>query len=179
MKPLFFTMLMGLSGLLFAEGLTLHSSDIKGQLSIKEVFNGFGCTGQNISPQLSWENAPKGTKSFALTVYDPDAPTGSGWWHWIVFNIPKHVSSLKAGAGDASKGLLPKGAVQNVTDYGFAGFGGACPPKGDKAHRYVFTLHALDVEKLDLDGKQSAAIAGYNINAHTLQKASLISYYGR
>ncbi len=181
MKSLFvsLTIMMGLNALLLAEGLTLHSKDLKGQLSVNEVFNGFGCSGKNVSPQLSWENAPKGTKSFALTLYDPDAPTGSGWWHWIVFNIPKDVSELKAGAGDASKGLLPKTAAQNVTDYGFAGFGGACPPEGDKAHRYIFTLHALDVETLELDGKQSAAIAGYNINAHTLQKASLISYYGR
>jgi Raf kinase inhibitor-like YbhB/YbcL family protein len=179
MKTLFSALLLSLSTLLLAEGLTLHSKDLQGQLSVNEVFNGFGCSGKNVSPQLSWENAPKGTKSFALTLYDPDAPTGSGWWHWIVFNIPKEVSELKAGAGDAAKGLLPKFAVQNVTDYGFAGFGGACPPEGDKAHRYIFTLHALDVETLELDGKQSAAIAGYNINAHTLQKASLISYYGR
>ena len=163
---------------LMAEGFTLVSKDISGQLSVKEVFNGFGCTGKNISPALSWENAPKGTKSFALTVYDPDAPTGSGWWHWLVFNIPKEVSSLEAGAGDVSNKRLPNGAVQNVNDYGFAGFGGACPPKGDKAHQYIFTIHALDVEKIELDGKQSPAIAGYNINAHTIQKASLISYYG-
>lgn len=179
MKSLFLALLLSLSTLLLAEGLTLHSKDIQGQLSVNEVFNGFGCSGKNVSPQLSWENAPKGTKSFALTLYDPDAPTGSGWWHWIVFNIPKDVSELKAGAGDTAKGLLPKSAVQNVTDYGFAGFGGACPPEGDKAHRYIFTLYALDIETLELDGKQSAAIAGYNINAHTLQKASLIAYYGR
>ncbi len=168
-----------LNSSLAAEGLTLKSKDIKGQLSLNEVFNGFGCTGKNISPELSWEGAPAGTKSFAITVYDPDAPTGSGWWHWIVFNIPKEVQHLAAGAGDASKKLLPSGAVQNIIDYGFAGFGGACPPRGDKAHRYIFTVHALDVEKLDLDGKQSAAIAGYYINSHTISKASLISYFGR
>jgi len=170
-------MLAGLSSLLSAEGFTLESKDVKGQLSINEVFNGFGCTGKNISPELNWKNAPEGTKSFALTVYDPDAPTGSGWWHWIVFNIPKESLSLQAGAGDASKNILPKGSIQNVTDYGLSGFGGACPPKGDKAHQYIFTIHALDVDKLELDGKQSAAIAGYNINAHTIQKASLIAYY--
>lgn len=179
MKRFMLTSLMslGLSTLLFAEGLTLTSPDIKGQLSINEVFNGFGCTGKNISPKLSWKDAPEETKSFALTVYDPDAPTGSGWWHWLVFNIPKEVTGLARGAGDVSKNLMPKGAVQNVTDYGFAGFGGACPPKADKAHQYIFTIHALDVEKLDIDGKQSAAIAGYYINAHTISKASLISYY--
>ena len=171
--------LIGITTMVSAEGLTLRSTDISGQLSMNEVFNGFGCTGKNISPELSWTNVPKGTKSFAISVYDPDAPTGSGWWHWIVFNIPKDVTSLKAGAGDASSGLLPKGAVQNMIDYGFAGFGGACPPQGDKAHRYVFTVYALDVEKFDLDGKQSAAIAGYYINSHTIEKASLIAYYGR
>ncbi len=168
-----------LQGLLLAEGFSLESKDIKGQLSMNEVFNGFGCTGKNISPELHWENVPKATKSFALTVYDPDAPTGSGWWHWIVFNIPKDTTSLEAGAGDAKKSMLPKGSVQNVTDYGFAGFGGACPPQGDQAHQYIFTIHALDVDKFELDGKQSAAIAGYYINAHTIQKASLIAYYAR
>ncbi len=173
-----FLMVVGLSTLLSAEGLTLKSKDLKGQLSMSEVFDGFGCTGKNISPELSWSNAPKGTKSFALTVYDPDAPTGSGWWHWIVLNIPKETTSLQAGAGDKSNAYLPKGSLHNVNDYGFAGFGGACPPKGDKAHQYVFTIHALDVESLALDGKQSAAIAGYNINVHTIEKASLISYFG-
>jgi Raf kinase inhibitor-like YbhB/YbcL family protein len=172
-------MLIGMNTLVWAQGLTLTSKDISGQLSINEVFNGFGCTGKNISPELSWNNVPKGTKSFAISVYDPDAPTGSGWWHWIVFNISKDVRSLKAGAGEISAKLLPQGAVQNVIDYGFAGFGGACPPQGDKAHRYIFTVYALDVEKFDLDGKQSAAIAGYYINAHTIEKASLIAYYGR
>jgi Raf kinase inhibitor-like YbhB/YbcL family protein len=180
MKKYLLTLLMiiGFNGLLLAEGFNLDSKDLKGQLSMNEVFNGFGCTGKNLSPELSWNNAPEGTKSFALTVYDPDAPTGSGWWHWVVFNIPKETSSLQAGAGDKSNTHLPSGSVQNINDYGFAGFGGACPPKGDKSHQYIFTIHALDVESLPLDGKQSAAIAGYNINAHTIQKASLIVYYG-
>lgn len=172
-------MLLGLNALVSAQGFALSSKDISGQLSVKEVFNGFGCTGENVSPELNWSNAPKGTKSFAVSVYDPDAPTGSGWWHWIVFNIPADILSLKAGAGDVSARLLPQGAVQNMIDYGFAGFGGACPPQGDKAHRYIFTVYALDVDKFDLDGKQSAAIAGYYINAHTIEKASLIAYYGR
>ena len=173
-----FLIMTGFSSLLFAEGLSLESKDMKGQLSLNEVFDGFGCTGKNISPELSWDNAPEGTKSFALTVYDPDAPTGSGWWHWLVLNIPKDVTSLQAGAGDKSNKLIPTGSVQNINDYGFAGFGGACPPKGDISHQYIFTVHALDVERLSLDGKQSAAIAGYNINVHTIQKASLIVYYG-
>src|SRR5262244_2925328 len=88
---------------LFAQTFTLKSKDIGGQMTLQQVLNGFGCTGQNVSPQLSWDNAPAGTKSFGVTIYDKDAPTGSGWWHWIVFNIPATVSELKQGAGDASK----------------------------------------------------------------------------
>ena len=166
--------LLGLSGQLLAEGLTLTSKDLKGQLSINEVFNGFGCTGKNISPELSWKDAPEGTKSFALTVYDPDAPTGSGWWHWVVFNIPATTHSFVKGVD-----LSESSAVESTTDFGGTGFGGACPPEGDKAHRYIFTIHALDVEKLDLKANANPALAGYYINAHTISKASLISYYNR
>ena len=163
------------SSLLFADNFTLSSSDLKGQLTLKQEFNGFGCVGENISPQLSWQNAPKETKSFAITVYDPDAPTGSGWWHWIVFDIPKDKTTLVAGFGNSDS----KEAIQSVTDYGKSGFGGACPPKGDKAHRYIFTVHALDVDTLKLDKSANPALAGYYINAHSIAKASLISYYGR
>lgn len=173
MKKIIIAFLM-LTSLLIAEGLTLTSKDLKGQLSINEVFNGFGCTGKNISPELSWKNAPKETKSFALTVYDPDAPTGSGWWHWVVFNIPTSTHSFAKGI-DLSK----SGAVESMTDFGGTGFGGACPPEGDKAHQYIFTIHALDVEKLDLKESTNPALAGYYINAHTISKASLISYYAR
>lgn len=163
-----------LTGLLMAEGLTLSSSDLKGQLSINEVFNGFGCSGKNISPELSWSGLPDGTKSLAVTVYDPDAPTGSGWWHWLVFNIDVSTRGLAKGV-DLSK----SGAVESLTDFGQTGFGGACPPKGDKAHRYIFTIHALDIERLELKAESNPALVGYYINAHTLSKASLISYYGR
>lgn len=164
-----------LSSLLFADNFTLSSSDLKGQLTLKQEFNGFGCVGENISPQLSWQNAPKETKSFAITVYDPDAPTGSGWWHWVVFDIPKDKTTLATGFGNSDS----KEAIQSVTDYGKSGFGGACPPKGDKAHRYIFTVHALDVDTLKLDKNVNPALAGYYINAHSIAKASLISYYGR
>ena len=169
-------LVLGLS-LGMAESFTLESKDLKGQLSKVQEFNGFGCSGENVSPELHWSNAPKGTKSFAITVYDPDAPTGSGWWHWLVVNIP--VSTKSMGTNVSAKHSLPKGAIETMTDYGSAGFGGACPPKGDKAHRYVFTVHALDVEKLDLTPKSDSALVGYMINAHSIQKASLISYYGR
>jgi len=162
---------------LMADTFTLQSNDLQGQLSKTQEFNGFGCSGANQSPELHWDNAPKGTKSFALTMYDSDAPTGSGWWHWLVINIP---SSSKQIATDASgKHLLPKGAVETMTDFGSAAFGGACPPKGDKAHNYTFTLHALDVDNLDLTAKSDSALVGYMINSHTIQKASIVSYYSR
>ncbi|BAK70717.1 YbhB/YbcL family Raf kinase inhibitor-like protein [Aliarcobacter butzleri] len=160
---------------LLANNFTLTSSDLKGQLTKKQEFNGFGCSGENISPQLSWENAPKGTKSFAITVYDPDAPTGSGWWHWVVFDIPSNKTTLASGFGNSDS----KEAIQSITDYGKTGFGGACPPVGDKAHRYIFTVHALDIETLGLDKNTNAATVGYYINSHSIAKASIISYYNR
>jgi Raf kinase inhibitor-like YbhB/YbcL family protein len=162
-------------GLMFAEGFTLKSDDISGQLSNDQVFNGFGCSGKNISPKLTWENAPKGTKSFAITAYDPDAPTGSGWWHWVVFDIPKDKMGLERGFGNSEQ----KDIVQSITDFGKSGFGGACPPVGDKPHRYIFTIHALDVDKLGLDKNANAALVGFYLNSHTLAKSSVMAYYGR
>lgn len=161
--------------MIFAQNFTLSSSDLQGQLTSKQVFNGFGCTGENISPELSWKDAPKGTKSFAVTVYDPDAPTGSGWWHWVTFDISKDKFTLPTGFGNSES----KDVIQSITDYGKSGFGGACPPVGDKAHRYVFTVYALDIETLGLDKNASPALVGFYLNAHSLAKASLISYYGR
>lgn len=163
------------TGFLFADNFTLKSDDLKGQLTNKQVFSGFGCSGENISPQLSWEDAPKETKSFALTVYDPDAPTGSGWWHWLVFDISKDKTSLPTGFGNSEQ----KDAIQSITDFGTSGFGGACPPIGDKAHRYIFTVHALDVETLGLDKNANPALVGFMLNSHTISKASMISYFGR
>ena len=160
---------------LLADNFTLSSSDLEGQLTSKQVFNGFGCTGENISPELSWKDAPKGTKSFAVTVYDPDAPTGSGWWHWLVFDIPKDKFTLPRGFGNSES----KDVIQSITDYGKSGFGGACPPVGDKAHRYEFTVYALDIETLGLDKNTNPALVGFYLNSHSLAKASLISYYGR
>ena len=160
---------------LLADNFTLSSSDLEGQLTSKQVFNGFGCTGENISPELSWKDAPKGTKSFAVTLYDPDAPTGSGWWHWLVFDIPKDKFTLPRGFGNSES----KDVIQSITDYGKSGFGGACPPIGDKAHRYEFTVYALDIETLGLDKNANPAIVGFYLNSHSLAKASLISYYGR
>lgn len=147
-------------------------------LSNDQVYSGFGCSGRNISPALAWSGAPKGTRSFALTVYDPDAPTGSGWWHWLVYNIPASVSELATGAGSAG-GTLPAGALQGHTDFGTAGFGGACPPAGDKPHRYVFTVYALKSERIDVPAEASAAMVGFMIHANTLAKASITAHYGR
>ena len=140
--------------------------------------DGFGCKGGNVSPALAWSNAPEGTRSFALLVHDPDAPTGSGWWHWLVYNIPAGTSSLAAGAGDAHKNLLPAGAVQGRTDFGTAGYGGPCPPPG-KPHHYHFRLYALKVAKLDLPADASAALVGFNVQAQSLGSAELTGLYGR
>lgn len=146
-------------------------------LAMKHVFNGFGCQGGNVSPALAWQHAPANTKSFAVTVYDPDAPTGSGWWHWVVCNIPAGVTALPEGA--SANGQLPPGAVQSMTDYGAPGFGGACPPKGDKPHRYIFTVYALDVPTLDVKSATMPAMVGYTLNQHTLAKASITVTFGR
>jgi Raf kinase inhibitor-like YbhB/YbcL family protein len=165
-----------------AAGFTLSSPTIKpgSTLTQDQVFNGFGCTGKNISPALKWTGAPKDTKSFAVTLYDPDAPTGSGWWHWVVYNIPASVTELPPGAGDASGAQLPKGATQGKTDFpGPAGFGGACPPPGNKPHRYIFTVYALKTDKLDIPADGTAALVGFNLNANSLAKASLTAKFGR
>ena len=164
-----------------AAGFTLSSPTIQrgGLLSEAQVFNGFGCTGQNISPALEWKNPPKGTRSFAVTVYDPDAPTGSGWWHWVVYNIPAASTMLAEGAGSADGKSMPIGAVQGRTDFGAPGFGGACPPKGDKPHRYVFTVFALKIEKIEAPADGTAALVGFMVNANKIGQASFTAYYGR
>ncbi|EGE58972.1 putative phosphatidylethanolamine-binding protein [Rhizobium etli CNPAF512] len=142
-----------------------------------QVFNSFGCTGKNISPELTWSGAPEGTKSFAVMVYDPDAPTGSGWWHWSVFNIPADASKIATGASGDKK--LPAGAVEGHTDFGTSGYGGACPPVGDAPHHYQFTVYALSVDKLPLPETAPGAMVGYYVRANTLDKASIEVTYGR
>jgi Raf kinase inhibitor-like YbhB/YbcL family protein len=153
----------------FTEGDTLANT---------QVFNEFGCKGGNVSPALAWSGAPAGTQSFALLMHDPDAPTGSGWWHWVVYNIPAATGSLPAGAGDAKKGLMPKGAVQGRTDYGSVGYGGPCPPPG-KPHHYNFRLYALKVPKLEVPEGASAALIAFNVRAQALGEAQLTGMYGR
>ena len=158
---------------------TLTSTDIKpgAQIGMAQVYSGMGCGGGNQSPALQWSGAPSGTKSFAITMYDPDAPTGSGWWHWLVYNIPANVTSLPTGAGDPKKNLLPAGAMQGNTDFGAPGYGGPCPPKGSKPHHYIVTVFALDVEKLDVPPTVTAAVVGFNLNAHKLETAVLTAIY--
>jgi Raf kinase inhibitor-like YbhB/YbcL family protein len=154
----------------FAEG---------GLIAEKHVFKGFGCAGGNISPALSWKDPPAGTKSFALMVHDPDAPTGgAGFWHWAVANIPASATGLPEGIGKDGKGL-PEGAVEISTDFGAPGYGGPCPPKGDKPHRYNFTLYALKTDKLELPPQATASLAGFLINTNALGKATLTGVYER
>lgn len=164
-----------------AGAFTLSSPIIKPDsfLTEEQVFDGFGCTGKNQSPALKWEAIPQGTKSFAITVYDPDAPTGSGWWHWVVYNIPANVTGIAAGAGEPTGRRLPPGAVQGRTDYGTHAFGGACPPQGDKPHRYIFTVYALKIEKMEVSPDASAALIGFMINTNALGKASFTARFGR
>ncbi|MBD2811371.1 YbhB/YbcL family Raf kinase inhibitor-like protein [Xenorhabdus sp. Vera] len=142
-------------------------------------FNEFGGNGDNRSPELVWTDAPAGTKSFAITVYDPDAPTGSGFWHWVAFDIPVDTQLLPANAGKSDSSKLPTGTIQSRNDYGLFGFGGPCPPLGDKAHRYIFTVHALSVEKLGVDAETTNAVARFMIQANTLATAVITSYYQR
>ncbi len=178
-KLILSTLLLILASQVLADGFTLSSKSVKGRLADEQVYSGFGCSGRNISPDLSWQDAPKGTKSFAVTVYDPDAPTGSGWWHWLIFNIPASTDHLVKDAGNVKKSLAPKGSVQSITSFGQTGYGGACPPKGDKPHRYVFTVYALDTPKLELDSQATPALVGFYLNRHALAKASLLAYYSR
>jgi Raf kinase inhibitor-like YbhB/YbcL family protein len=176
MKKFMTTLLVtaAMTGTALAQTFTLKSNELGGQLTNKQYANAMGFTGENKSPQLSWENAPKETKSFAVTVYDMDAPSGSGFWHWVVFNIPANVHELKSGAGDATKNLIPEGAIQSNTDMGAPGFVGAAPPDGP-AHGYLITVYALS-KKLDLDKNAGPAFVGFNMHFITLSKASLIVY---
>ena len=168
------------SSSVMAESFQLASKDIAhGKfMGNAQEFQGFGCSGGNMSPQLSWSGAPKGTEAFAVFAYDPDAPTGSGWWHWQVVNIPKEVTSLASGAGDAGKGMAPAGSLSTRNDYGATGFGGACPPKGHGVHRYQFTVFALP-KKLDLPKDASPALTGYMVRASALASSTIEALYKR
>lgn len=159
------------------QDFTLSSPDVQEgmQLSIDHVLNGFGCEGRNVSPELAWSNAPEGTKSFVVTAYDPDAPTGSGWWHWVSFDIPANATGLDANASATG---MPDGTIQSRTDFGGMEFGGACPPAG-VVHRYEFTVHALDVDTLGLDETASPALVGFMTGAHEIDSAKITAVYTR
>jgi len=166
---------------LAAPTFVLESAEVKPNVRIADaqIYKGFGCEGGNVSPSLTWKDPPAGTKSFAVTVYDPDAPTGSGWWHWVVFNIPAEVRSLPAGAGNPTSTRMPKSAVQSITDFGVPGYGGPCPPRGDRPHRYIFTVHALRVDKLDLDDKAMPAQVGFMLAQNRIARATFTATYSR
>jgi Raf kinase inhibitor-like YbhB/YbcL family protein len=179
MKKVIFIASLFASIVLHAQTFTLKSNELGGQATEKQVFNGFGCDGKNLSPQLFWENPPAGTKSFAVTMYDPDAPTGSGWWHWLIFDIPATTKELKSGAGNLSLNLTPPNAIQSLTDFKTQGYGGPCPPEGSKAHRYVITVYALKTDKLGLDANANPALVGFMLEQNAIEKASIIFYHKR
>jgi len=162
-------------------GFALMSPDLQPNAMMPQSFefNGMGCTGDNKSPVMRWSGAPAGTKSFALTAYDPDAPTGSGWWHWCVVNIPGNVTELPRDAGAEGDRNLPKGASHVRIDYGVKAWGGPCPPPGDKPHHYIFTLYALKTDKLEVPAGASPALTGFMIHANMLAKARFVARYGR
>ncbi len=177
MRKLFQTLLplsLLVSAPAMADAFKLSSTDIAhGKImNAAQEFKGFGCGGGNRSPQLSWSGAPAGTQAYAVFAYDPDAPTGSGWWHWQVVNIPNTVTSLPAGAAS------PAGSTAIRNDYGVEGFGGACPPKGHGVHRYQFTVYALS-KKLELPKDASGALAGYMVRANTLASSTIEALYQR
>ncbi|MEH6457721.1 MAG: YbhB/YbcL family Raf kinase inhibitor-like protein [Cocleimonas sp.] len=179
-RSLFLASSLFLSATALADTFTLSSTDItqSEHMNKAQEFTGFGCTGGNTSPQLSWSGAPENTEAFAVFAYDPDAPTGSGWWHWQVVNIAKDVSSLSAGIETSNNKTALKGAQQITNDYGVAAFGGACPPAGHGVHRYQFTIYALS-KKLELPADASGALTGYMVKANSLASSTIEALYER
>ena len=150
-----------------------------GTIPSKYIANAFGCTGENISLPLVWKDVPADAKSLAITMYDPDAPTGSGFWHWLVVNLPVSTTELPEGAGEVGNSKIPAGAVQARGDAGVPGYFGPCPPQGDAPHRYIFTVFAVKTDKLEVDENTSGAVVGFNLHFNTIDKASVTYTYGR
>jgi len=163
-----------------ATTLSLTSVDVRdgGTIALTHVYNASGCTGKNLSPQLAWSGAPAATRSFALTVHDPDAPRPGGFWHWVVYDIPAATTSLPRGAGTAGSNGMPAGARQGRNDFGDSAYGGPCPPPGTP-HHYDFVLSALDVSSLNLPPGAAPAQVSFGIQTHTLATAKLTALYGR
>ena len=159
----------------------LHSAAFAPRATIphRYSYQGYGCTGENASPELDWRGAPAGTKTFVLTVFDPDARAGRGWWHWVVFNIPAKTTGLPAGAGSASGYLMPRGATQGRNDFQTVGYGGPCPPGGEHAHHYHFTLYALDEPVAGMSELASGPTILHSIRGHVLAKAELVGLFRR
>ena len=161
------------------DAFTLKAIDLGERFSLEQIYDKYNCGGQNISPHLKWQNAPEGTKSYALTIFDPDAPTENGWWHWLVFNIPTNINELPTDAGNPDNNLLPAQVVQSINDYKEYGYGGPCPPKGDKPHRYIITVYALKAAKIDLDKNMLPETVNDYLQRYAIGKATLIAYYQR
>ncbi len=153
--------------------LNSPSFDDDTSLPLKQVGKLMGCKGKNLSPALDWTDGPPGTESYAVTVFDPDSTSGSGWWHWVLFNIPNTTTELPEGVK-----TLPKGSIQSRNDYGNSSYDGACPPE-KKPHRYVFTVYALKTSSIPLDSSASGAMVGYYIQQNLLAKSSISATYSR
>ena len=160
---------------------SLTSSDVDEgkKLAMPQVSGIFGAGGEDRSPELRWSGFPDGTKSFVVTCFDPDAPTGSGFWHWVMYDIPASTTVLPAGAGAQDGSKLPEGAKQLKNDAGLRGYLGSAPPEGHGPHRYVFSVHALSVASLPIDENSTPAVCGFNMFGNTLARSSLVPFYER
>ncbi|BCJ65626.1 YbhB/YbcL family Raf kinase inhibitor-like protein [Polymorphospora rubra] len=157
---------------------TLTSEDVRDGEPMDVEFAHSSVGGSNLSPQLAWSDFPAETRGFVVTCFDPDAPTGSGFWHWVLVNVPASVTQLPRGAGsEATAGDVAGGAFSVRTDYGTNGYGGAAPPAGDRPHRYVFAVHALDVDRLGVSPESTPAVVGFNLAFHTLARATIRPTY--